>query len=47
MYKKSVDHGLRPGLCAVCPCPALPEIDRALIEGLSLPPKLSFPKGLV
>jgi hypothetical protein len=46
MPLKSANLGLRPGLRTVCPCPALPEIDRALVSGLSLRPKLRFPEGL-
>jgi DNA-binding transcriptional ArsR family regulator len=30
--------GLRPGLCTVCHHPALAEIDRALMQGMSLRP---------
>ena len=36
--KISAHPGLRPGLCSVCHHPSLAEIDRALINGLSLRP---------
>ncbi len=36
--KPSAHPGLRPGLCSVCHHPSLPEIDRALINGMSLRP---------
>ena len=38
MTKKSGRLGLRPGLCSVCHHPDLPEIDKALINGMSLRP---------
>jgi hypothetical protein len=38
MPKKSGNPGLRPGLCTVCHHPSLPEIDRALLAGMSLRP---------
>jgi hypothetical protein len=36
MAKNSGNSGLRPGLCSVCHHPSLAEIDRALMNGLSL-----------
>ena len=36
--QNSHPSGLRPGLCSVCHHPALAEIDRALISGMSLRP---------
>ena len=43
--------GLRPGLCSVCHHPALVEIDKALISGMSLRPLAALlralPLGLV
>jgi hypothetical protein len=38
MSEPSAKSGLRPGLCTVCHHPDLQEIDRALIEGVSLRP---------
>jgi hypothetical protein len=35
---KKASSGLRPGLCSVCHHPSLPEIDKALISGMSLRP---------
>ena len=42
MSKQSAHPGLRPGLCSVCHHPALSEIDRALIDGMSLRPLASL-----
>ena len=39
---KKGNSGLRPGLCSVCHHPALAEIDRALMQGLSLRPLASL-----
>ena len=39
---KKGNSGLRPGLCTVCHHPALAEIDRALMQGLSLRPLASL-----
>lgn len=38
MPKNSGNSGLRPGLCTVCHHPSQPEIDRALMSGMSLRP---------
>jgi DNA-binding transcriptional ArsR family regulator len=38
MPKIKSKSGLRPGLCTVCHHPALAEIDRALMQGMSLHP---------
>jgi DNA-binding transcriptional ArsR family regulator len=38
MPKIKSKSGLRPGLCTVCHHPALAEIDRALMQGMSLRP---------
>jgi hypothetical protein len=38
MPKITRKSGLRPGLCTVCHHPALAEIDRALMQGMSLRP---------